>query len=1241
MNSTEATLRDLLSRRILLLDGAMGSMIHQYKPTEADYRGSLFKNHNIDLLNASDVLVLSQPKMIQEIHRKYLEAGSDIIETNTFGATSLMLEEFGLAHYTREMNIKAVELAKQAADEFTKKNPDKPRFVAGSIGPTKFQLSFNADRPGYRPVTFDQMVASYAEQVHAMMEAGVDLLLPETSFDTLNMKAALFAINKVFQERKETVPVICSGTIFNGGVTLTGQTLEAFLVSVEHFPLLAVGMNCALGPKQMRELVELASNWSNCHISCYPNAGMPDGMGGFDSSAKEFAAVIREYAENGWMNIVGGCCGTTPEYIHAVAQEIKGIAPRPLVKHERTSSYSGSKLLTLRPDSNFLMIGERTNVTGSRKFARLIREKKYEEAVEIAVSQVDGGANVIDVNMDEGMLDSKAEMVHFLNLLADEPNVNSVPIMVDSSKFEVIEAGLKCLAGKGIVNSISLKEGEEAFLKQARIIREYGAAVVVMAFDEEGQAVLAADKVRICKRAFKLLTEQVGFPAEDIIFDSNILTVATGMEEHNNYAVEFFEAVRRIKEECPGARTSGGVSNVSFSFRGNDVVREAMNACFLYHAIRNGLDMGIVNAGQLEVYDDVEPALRDYIEDVLLNRREDATERLIDYAEVIKNRGKSTEKQEAEIATWRTGTVEERLSYSLLKGITDFIDIDTEEARLKCGRPLNVIQGPLMAGMSVVGELFGAGKMFLPQVVKSARVMKKAVAYLEPFMEAEKAEAAARGEALGETSEPALPTKSTRGTIVLATVKGDVHDIGKNIVGVVLRCNNFEVIDLGVMVSCEKILKAAREHNADLIGLSGLITPSLEEMIYVAKEMQREGYTIPLLIGGATTSARHTAVKIAPHFQEPTIHVIDASLAVPAVESLLDPDTKPAYVEKIKTLQEQDRQRFANRQQQELVPFATACERRFQTDWATVDIPTPKQYGKVTLRDFDLSKLVPFIDWSPFFMTWELKGKFPKIFEDPKVGTEAKKLYDDANALLQRVINEKLLTAHAVYGFWPANTDGEDIVVWSDESKTSELARFPMLRQQWERVGQKDFRSLADYIAPISSGRTDSIGAFAVTTGLGCDELAAAFEKDHDEYNSIMAKAVADRLAEAFAEYMHTFVRTDVWQYERPDELTPEERIAESYRGIRPAFGYPACPDHLPKRTLFNLLDITAETGIELTDSMAMWPASSVSGLYFAHPESRYFTVDRLTKDQVEDYAQRCQLPVQEIERWLAPNLGY
>jgi len=1235
MYSSEERLRELLSRRILVLDGAMGSMIHEYRPTEEDYRGKRFQKHPVDLKNASDVLVLTQPDMIAGIHRKYLEAGSDIIETNTFGATSLMLEELQLGEHAREMNRVAVELARNVADEFTRKNPDKPRFVAGSIGPTKYQLSFNADRPGYRPVSFEQMAASYAEQVHGMLDGGVDLLLPETSFDTLNMKACLFAIDQVFRERGVRVPVICSGTVFMGGVTLTGQSLDAFLVSVEHFPLFGLGLNCSLGPKEMRGFMETVSQRADCFVSCYPNAGMPDGMGGFNSNPVEFSGLIREFAQQGWMNLVGGCCGTTPEYIRQVAEAVADVAPRPLHPRRHTTTYSGAKLCELREDSNFLMIGERTNVTGSRKFARLIKEKKYEEALQIAVDQVSGGANVIDVNMDEGLLDSQTEMVHFLNLLADEPGVNDVPVMVDSSKFEVIEAGLRCLAGKGIVNSISLKEGPEKFLEQAAIVRRYGAAVVVMAFDETGQAVTADDKVRICKRAYDLLTTQAGFPPEDIIFDSNILTVATGMEEHNNYAVEFFEAVRRIKQECPGARTSGGVSNVSFSFRGNEVVREAMNACFLYHAIRAGLDMGIVNAGQLEVYDDIEPGLRDAIEDVLLNRHPEATDRLIQLADRIKGQAsEQSDKPAEETAAWRAGTVEERLSYALLKGITEFIEADAEEARVKYGRPLNVIQGPLMDGMSVVGELFGAGKMFLPQVVKSARVMKKAVAYLEPFMEAEKA--------AGLSQEVSfVPSRSGRGTIVLATVKGDVHDIGKNIVGVVLRCNNFDVIDLGVMVPCEKILQTAIETNADIVGLSGLITPSLEEMIHVAKEMNRQGFKIPLLIGGATTSARHTAVKIAPQYQEPTVHVIDASLSVPAVESLLNPETKPAYVEKIRDMQEKDRNRFAQRMEQNLVPYSVACKRRFQTDWATVDIPTPGVTGMQLLENFPLEKLVPYIDWSPFFMAWELKGKYPRIFDDPQVGAEAKRLFDDAQKLLERILREGLFTARGIYGFWPANADGEDIVVYNDASRQQELVRFPMLRQQWERVGQKDFRSLVDYIAPLSSGRLDSLGAFAVSTGFGCDELATQFEKDHDEYNSILTKALADRLAEAFAEYLHHFVRTQVWKYEQPDQFQPGDLISERYRGIRPAFGYPACPDHLPKGKFFQMLDVTEKTGIQLTESLVMWPAASVSGLYFAHPEARYFTIDRMTRDQVEDYARRCGMELAMIERWLASNLAY
>lgn len=1225
MTTTEDKLNQILSERILLLDGSMGALIFSNNPSEEDYRGKRFKDHPIDLRNQADVLVFSQPDLIADIHRSYLEAGSDIIETDTFTASIITLEEYQLDHLTYELNKTATELAKRVAEEFTKKTPDKPRFVAGSIGPTNRQLSMNADDPGTRPVKFDDMVASYAEQVRGLIDGGVDLLLPETSFDTLNMKAALFAIDKVFAEKDVRIPIMVSGTIFDTGTSLTGQTVEAFYTSVSHMPLFSIGLNCALGPKEMRPHIESLSGLANCRISCYPNAGMPDGMGGFNSNPDEVASNIRFMAENQWVDIVGGCCGTTPEFIRKIGAAVEDLSPRKPGNIPAISNYSGLVRYEVKPEANFTMIGERTNVTGSRKFARLIREEKYEEALSVAQAQVENGANIIDVNMDEGMLDSEACMQKFLWLLSDD--ALTVPIMIDSSKWEVIEAGLKCVQGKGIVNSISLKEGEDKFFEQAKIIRQYGAAVVVMAFDEKGQAVDADDKVRICKRAYTLLTEKIGFPPEDIIFDPNILTVATGMEEHNNYAVEFFDAVKRIKEECPGAKTSGGVSNVSFSFRGNNVVREAMNACFLYHAINSGLDMGIVNSEQLEVYDEIEPKLRDLIEDVLLNRNADATDKLIDYAEEIKAKH-SGKKDEAAVAEWRNESVEERLKYSLLKGITDHIETDTEEARQKYGRPLNVIQGPLMDGMSVVGQLFGEGKMFLPQVVKSARAMKKSVAYLEPFMEQEKIDAG-------------LAEAAGRGTIVLATVKGDVHDIGKNIVGVVLRCNNFDVIDLGVMVSAEKILTAAKEHKADIVGLSGLITPSLEEMIHVAKEMKREGFTVPLLIGGATTSSRHTSVKVAPHYDEPVVHVIDASLSVPAVESLIDADKKPGFVQQNFEKQEKDLATFANKQERNLVTYEDARKNHFQTDWETVDIPTPSFLGTKTIEEMDLATLRDYIDWSPFFSTWELRGKYPKIFEDEIVGSEAKKLFTEANELLDKIIDQKLLKAKGVYGFWPANSDGDDIQLYEPSTPNSQPSTiFPMLRQQWERKGQKDFRCLSDYIAPVGSGRTDHIGAFAVTTGLGCDELVNQFLADHDDYNSIMAKALADRLAEAFAEYLHLQVRIE-WGYGVDEGLSREQLIAEKYRGIRPAFGYPACPDHLPKEQLFKLLNAEKETGISLTETYAMMPAASVSGLYFAHPNARYFSVDRITKEQVESYAERSNISMEKAERWLSPNLGY
>lgn len=1233
----------LLSERILVLDGAMGTMIHRYEPTESDYRGERFKTHPVDLKNASDVLVLTQPKMIAEIHRQYLAAGADIIETNSFGAQTITLEEFGLSELTREMNVVAARLARSVCDEFSRATPDKPRFVAGSIGPTKKMLSFNADKPGFRPVTFDEMVASYAEQVHGLIEGGIDLLLPETSFDTLNMKACLFAIEDVFAELGVRIPVMVSGTIFTGGRTLTAQSVEAFWTSVSHAPMLTIGLNCALGPKQMRPYMESLANLAPKYISCYPNAGMPDGFGGFDSNPEEVSANLRDFAQNGWVNIVGGCCGTNPDFIKAIAEAVEGIAPRRIPDVPRWSAFCGKERIELRPESNFLMIGERTNVTGSRKFARLIKEGKYDEAIAIAGQQVEGGANMVDVNMDEGLLDSQKEMTQFVNLISDDPDVNKVPVMVDSSKFDVIEAGLKCLDGKGVVNSISLKEGEEKFLEQARRIRRYGAAMVVMAFDEQGQATSCADKVRICKRAYDLLTEKAGVPPEDIIFDANILTVGTGMDEHSNYAVEFIEAVRQIKQVCPYAKTSGGVSNVSFSFRGNDVVREAMNAAFLYHAIQAGLDMGIVNAGQLAVYDEIDKELLVYIEDVLLNRRPDATERLIAFSEKFKAGNKETAAASG-VEEWRLGSVEDRLKHALLKGITEHIDADTEEARVKYGKPLEVIQGPLMDGMKVVGTLFGEGKMFLPQVVKSARVMKKAVAYLEPFMEAEKLAANANSEAPAKVVEKEPAANSSRGKIVLATVKGDVHDIGKNIVGVVLRCNNFEVIDLGVMVACDKILETAQAEKADIIGLSGLITPSLDEMTHVAKEMNRQQFVVPLLIGGATTSAKHTAVKIAPHFNQPVVHVVDASLSVPAVESLLDPSRKAEFVEKNAAIQKRDRSNYeAMQSTRKLVPYTEALERRFATDWSTVRIDTPSFVGTRVLEDVALDELVPYIDWSPFFQTWELRGKYPRIFEDPTVGEQARKVFEDAQSLLKRIVNEKLLKAKGIYGFWPAVTEGDDIVITlpAESGTSSETVRFPMLRQQWERPGQADFRSLADYIAPRDSGRQDFLGAFAVTTGIGCDELANKFQNElHDDYLSIMTKALADRLAEAFAEYLHRRARID-WGYGADEALSKDDLINEKYRGIRPAYGYPACPDHTEKPRLFQLLDAEARTGIRLTESYAMHPAASVSGLYFAHPEARYFSVDKITKDQVQDYASRKGMPVAEIERWLSQNLGY
>jgi 5-methyltetrahydrofolate--homocysteine methyltransferase len=1243
--TTYDRLEELLERRILVLDGAMGTMIQALNLSEADIRGERFINHTKDLARFSDILCLTRGPDITEIHRKYLTAGADIIETNTFGASFIGMEEFQFPReLVREINLAAARCARLAADEFTERTPDKPRFVAGSIGPTAKQMAISTrvDDPAWRGTDFDQMVDSYYEQVAALVEGGVDLLLPETVIDTLNLKACLFAIERYFELTGRRLPVIASGTFDKGGVTfVSGQSVEGFWNALAHVPLLAVGMNCALGPEAMRPHVEELSQVAETKISCYPNAGLPNEMGQYDLGPAKMAEMLGEWADNGWVNIVGGCCGTTPEHIAAIVQRLQRVKPHQPPHQPEWLRLSGTLPFTQRPDSNFIMVGERTNVTGSKAFARLIRDGKFEEAVEVARQQVAGGASVIDINMDDALLDGEASMAKFLRLIAGDVEVAKVPVMIDSSKWSIIEAGLKCVQGKGIVNSISLKDGEAEFLRRARLVRRYGAAVVVMAFDEQGQAVEVAEKVRICQRAFKLLTEQVGFPAQDIIFDPNILTVATGIDEHNNYAVNFIEATREIKRVCPGCKISGGVSNISFSFRGNDIIREAMHAAFLYHAIAAGMDMGIVNAGQLAVYEEIPKDLLEHVEDVLLNRRPDATDRLLRLAETVKGKGKAAASEDL---AWREAAVEERLKHALIKGVDRFVEEDVEQARQKYDRCLSIIEGPLMAGMQVVGDLFGAGKMFLPQVVKSARVMKKAVGYLLPFMEAEK-------------SAAGLAEQSTRGKILLATVKGDVHDIGKNIVGVVLGCNNYEVIDLGVMVSTEKILETAVERGVHIVGLSGLITPSLDEMVHVAKEMQRRKMSLPLLIGGATTSAKHTAVKIAPQYEQPTVHVLDASRCVGVVDRLLSDNLRPQLLTENRELQ---RQLAASYQQRnvKLTPIAEARARRFQTDWQSVDIPQPSFSGVRVLRDFPLAEIAKYIDWSPFFLTYEMKGKYPRIFDDPTAGPTARELFEDGQRMLRRIIDERLLTAHGVYGFWPANSEGDDIVldmskVQGPKSKVGGKdgdpgpraldfgqMRLHTLRQQWERQGQKDFRALADYIAPKDSGRQDYIGAFAVTTGSGCDELCARFDARHEIDNSILVKALADRLAEAFAELLHERARRD-WRYGNDERLTSEELIEEKYRGIRPAPGYPSQPDHTEKATLFTLLDAEENAGIKLTESYAMWPAASVCGLYFAHPAARYFAVDRITREQVEDYARRKGMKVAEMERWLAPNLGY
>jgi 5-methyltetrahydrofolate--homocysteine methyltransferase len=1218
---TAARLEELLRERILVIDGAMGTMIQAAGLSEAEFRGERFADHPRDLRGDNEILVLTRPELIEGIHEAYCAAGADLIETNTFGATRVAQADYGTEGFARELNLRAAALARRVADAWSARTPERPRFVAGAVGPTNRTLSLSADvnDPAFRALSWQDLVAAYAEQIEGLLDGGVDVLLVETIFDTLNAKAAIFAAEEVFESRRRRLPLLISVTVTDkSGRTLSGQTLDAFWVSVAHARPLAVGINCALGPDEMRpHLAELAKI-APVPVLAYPNAGLPNAFGGYDETPEQMTPKLREWAESGLLNLVGGCCGTTERHIRALAEAVEGIAPRvPPPRPRGASFFSGLEPLAIRPDSSFLMIGERTNVTGSRRFANLVRAGDFTGAVHVALEQVRSGANLLDVNMDEAMLDSAAAMTTFLNLIATEPEIARVPIMVDSSRFEVIEAGLRCVQGKGVANSLSLKEGEADFLAKARRVRRYGAGVVVMAFDERGQADSVARKVEICQRAYRLLVEQAGLDPEDVIFDPNILAIGTGIEEHADYARNYIESIPVIKRTCPGARVSGGVSNLSFSFRGNDPVREAIHTAFLYHAIEAGLDMGIVNAGQLGVYEDIPKELLERVEDLLWNRRPDATERMVEFAETVRGSGRRKEQDLA----WREAPVGERLRFALVHGITDWIEADVEEARQNFPRPLAVIEGPLMDGMRTVGDLFGAGKMFLPQVVKSARAMKRAVAVLTPYMEAEK-QAGAR----------------SHGRIVMATVKGDVHDIGKNIVGVVLGCNNYEVIDLGVMVPCDEILRTAVERDCDLVGLSGLITPSLDEMVNVAREMERRGIRKPLLIGGATTSRQHTAVKIAPEYGQPTLHVNDASRAVGVVAGLLDAGRRDALVAENRAKQEQLRALHAERGERRLRPLAEARERRLRLAWRAEDLPRPEWLGRRAI-EVPVAELVPCIDWTFLFAAWELKGRYPAILDHPQKGAAARELFEHAQALLRRIIDEKLLSPRGVYGFWPAASDGDDLVLYADESREREILRFCMLRQQAAPADDAPSLSLADFVAPRESGLQDHVGAFAVTSGGEADELAAGFERELDDYHAIMLKALADRLAEAFAEWLHRRVRYE-WGYGRDERLTTEELIAEKYRGIRPAFGYPACPDHSEKRKLFELLDAPS-AGIRLTESCAMWPAASVSGIYLAHPEARYFTVGRLGRDQVADYAARKRMPLAEVERWLAPNLGY
>ncbi|KHO24411.1 methionine synthase [Mycolicibacterium setense] len=1221
-----------LHRRIMVIDGAMGTAIQRDRPDEAGYRGERFKDWPSPVQGNNDLLNLTQPQIIEEIHREYLEAGADILETNTFNANAVSLSDYDMSELGYELNYAGAALARKACDEFS--TEEQPRYVAGALGPTTRTASISPDvnDPGARNVSYDQLVAAYLEAANGLVDGGSDILIVETIFDTLNAKAAVFAIETLFEERGRRWPVIISGTITDAsGRTLSGQVTEAFWNSIRHAKPLAVGLNCALGAPEMRPYIAEMARIADTFVSCYPNAGLPNAFGEYDESPKRQAGYVADFAEAGLVNLVGGCCGTAPAHIAEIAKVVEGVPPRKVPEIEIATRLAGLESLNITEDSLFVNIGERTNITGSARFRNLIKAEDYDTALSVALQQVEVGAQVIDINMDEGMIDGVAAMDRFTKLIASEPDISRVPVMIDSSKFEVIEAGLKNVQGKPIVNSISMKEGEEKFIREARLCRKYGAAVVVMAFDEQGQADNLQRRKEICGRAYRILTEEVGFPAEDIIFDPNCFALATGIEEHATYGIDFIEACAWIKENLPGVHISGGISNVSFSFRGNNPVREAIHAVFLFHAIKAGLDMGIVNAGALVPYDSIDPELRDRIEDVVLNRREDAAERLLEIAERF---NKSEKGEEPGAAEWRSLPVRERITHALVKGIDAHVDADTEELRAEIaaagGRPIEVIEGPLMDGMNVVGDLFGSGKMFLPQVVKSARVMKKAVAYLLPYIEAEKVESGAAA------------TKDTNGTIIMATVKGDVHDIGKNIVGVVLQCNNFEVIDLGVMVPAQKILDAAKEHDADIIGLSGLITPSLDEMVNFAVEMEREGLEIPLLIGGATTSRAHTAVKVAPRRSGPVVWVKDASRSVPVAAALLDDKQRPALLEATEKDYASLRERHAQKNERPMLTLEKARANRTPIEWQGYTPPVPAQgVGVRDFHDYDLAELREYIDWQPFFNAWELKGRFPDILNNPASGETARKLYDDAQEMLDTLIKEKWLTANGIIGFFPANAVGDDIEVYTDESRTEVLTTLHNLRQQGEHRDGIPNRSLGDYIAPKHTGLSDYVGAFAVTAGLGSQDKIMEFKAALDDYSAILLESLADRLAEAFAERMHERVRKEFWGYQADEQLDNEALIGEKYRGIRPAPGYPACPEHTEKATLWTLMDVKERTGIELTDSMAMWPGAAVSGWYFSHPQSQYFVVGRIAQDQVADYAKRKGWTLKEAERWLAPNLGY